>query len=58
MPKILTKDAAQILKKSEVTVTNYEKSGRLKAEKTPGGTRLYERSDVEKLARELEKKQK
>jgi len=53
MKKFLqTKDAARLLDLTPDMVRRMERSGQLKADRTTGNTRLFERSDVEKLARE------
>lgn len=53
MKKFLqTKDAARLLDLSADMVRRMERSGQLKANRTESNTRLFERSDVEKLARE------
>jgi len=48
-----TGDTAKLLDRSIASVFHYEKSGRLKAIRTQGGIRLFLRSDVERLAKEL-----
>jgi len=50
-----TNDAARILKRAPATVLYYERTGRLKAERTESGVRLFRRADVERLALELSK---
>ncbi len=49
----LTGDAARTLKRSVQRVRQYEKSGRLPAQRTPDGTRLFRVADVQRLAQEL-----
>ena len=51
---LLTNDAAYILKVAPDTVRYPEKTGRLPALKTSGGVRLFDKKDVERLARERE----
>ena len=51
---LLTNDAAYILKVAPDTVRYLEKTGRLPALKTSGGVRLFDKKDVERLARERE----
>ena len=53
---LTTSDTAKILNRAGATVLYYERTGRLKAIRTQGGIRLFERSDVEKLARLLQNK--
>lgn len=53
---LLANDAAKILGKGPDAVRYYEKTGRLKAERTAGGIRLFRREDVKRLARELREK--
>jgi DNA-binding transcriptional MerR regulator len=53
MAELLMKsDAARILGVSPVTVVLLEKRGRLSAQRTPSGARLFSRSEVEQLAAE------
>jgi excisionase family DNA binding protein len=51
---LLTSDVARLLSVSSDTVRLWERLGRLPALKTAGGTRLFDRRDVEQLARERE----
>ena len=53
---LTTSDTARILNRAGATVLYYERTGRLKAIRTQGGIRLFERSDVERLARQLQSK--
>ena len=53
---LTTSDTARILNRAGATVLYYERTGRLKAIRTQGGMRLFERSDVERLARQLHSK--
>lgn len=50
--KLETFDAARILNVTPNTVRDLEKRGHLRAERTASGTRLFEKSDVERLAAE------
>ena len=50
---LLTSDVARALKRSVQSVRHYERSGRLPAQRTPDGTRLYRADDVRRLAQEL-----
>jgi len=53
MTDLLTKtDAARILNLSPATVVLLEKQGKLSAQRTASGVRLFTRSDVEQLAAE------
>ncbi len=54
--KLTTNDSAKILERAPATVLYYEKTGRLRAERTLGGIRLFDREDVERLAAELKAK--
>jgi len=47
---LTTADVARILDVVPATVRLMERDGRLPALKTPGGQRLFRRSDVERLA--------
>ncbi|MDP9357434.1 MAG: helix-turn-helix domain-containing protein [Chloroflexota bacterium] len=47
-------DAARLLGVVPATVRQMERSGRLPAERTAGGMRLFRRADVERLAAERE----
>ena len=49
---LLTNDAARLLNVSPQTIRVWERAGRLAAVKTAGGVRLFDRRDVERLARE------
>jgi DNA-binding transcriptional MerR regulator len=53
---LTTSDTARILNRAGATVLYYERIGRLKAIRTQGGIRLFERADVERLARQLQSK--
>ena len=53
---LTTSDTARILNRAGATVLYYERTGQLKAIRTQGGIRLFERSDVEKLASQLQNK--
>jgi excisionase family DNA binding protein len=49
---LLTNEVARILDVSADTVRHLERMGRLPALRTSGGVRLFNRCDVERLARE------
>ena len=49
---ILTGESARILEVSERVVRRYADEGRLRTIRTSRGIRVYERSDVERLARD------
>jgi excisionase family DNA binding protein len=49
---VLSGEAAQILDVSVDTVRLWERQGRLRALKTTHGVRLFDRQEVERLARE------
>ena len=51
---VLTSEVARILSCAAETVRNLERSGVLKAVRTPTGVRIFNRPDVERLARERE----
>ena len=53
---LTTSDTAKVLNRAGATVLYYERTGRLKAIRTQGGIRLFERSDVERLAGQLQNK--
>jgi DNA-binding transcriptional MerR regulator len=53
--KLTTNDAAKILEKAPATVLYYEKIGKLKAERTASGMRLFNRKDVEAFALKVKK---
>ena len=53
---LLTSEVARINAVAPETVRLWERSGRLRAVKTAGGVRLFDRRDVERLAREREAK--
>ena len=50
---LLVSGAGRVLQRSSQTVRNYEKLGKLQAQRTADGTRLFRESDVRKLAQEL-----
>jgi excisionase family DNA binding protein len=52
-PPLLTSEVARILGVSSETVRIWHRHGRLVAVKTDGGVRLFDRHDVERLAREI-----
>ena len=52
---VLTTEAARILNVSQETVRQWERRGILPAHKTARGVRLFDRRDVERLARERER---
>ena len=50
---LTTSDAARVLNRSVDRVRDYEREGRLPAQKTRSGQRLFQARDVERLANEL-----
>jgi DNA-binding transcriptional MerR regulator len=50
--KLLTSDVARILDCSTDNVRLLERSGKLHADKTAGGVRLFDRKSVEQFARD------
>jgi predicted site-specific integrase-resolvase len=54
---VLTLEAAQIIGRGPGVVHWYNKQGKLPAMRTTKGVRLFKRSDVEKLAKELRAKE-
>lgn len=53
---LTTLDAAKLLGRSVERVRDYEREGRLPAQKTRSGQRLFKASDVARLAQQLAKK--
>jgi excisionase family DNA binding protein len=49
---VLTAEAARLIGVSAETIRLWERLGRLPARRTPGGVRVFRRSDVENCARE------
>ena len=49
---VLTSEAGRILERSAETVRAMERAGILKAVRTATGVRIFNRADVERLARE------
>ena len=49
---LITSEAAKILKMTPAMVRYLERMGKLRAHKTPSGFRVFERTEVEKLAAE------
>lgn len=56
--KLLTSDVARILECSTDNVRLLERSGQLRADKTEGGVRLFDRKDVEQFARDRGNREK
>ncbi len=50
---LTTSDAARQLNRSADRVRDYEREGKLPAQKTRSGQRLFKPCDVERLAKEL-----
>lgn len=50
---LTTSDAARLLLRSVDRVRDYERTGKLPAQRTRSGQRLFKMSDVERLAKEL-----
>lgn len=57
---LTTSDAARQLNRSVDCVRDYERKGKLPAQKTRSGVRLFKTADVDRLARQLgsDKKQR
>jgi hypothetical protein len=53
---VLTAEAARIAGVVPATIRWWEKTGRLPAERTSDGTRLYRRGDVERVARQRQER--
>lgn len=53
---VLTAEAARIAGVVPATIRWWEKTGRLPAERTSDGVRLYRRGDVERVARERQER--
>ncbi|UVT18400.1 MAG: helix-turn-helix domain-containing protein [Nitrospira sp.] len=53
---LTTLDTAKLLGRSVERVRDYEREGRLPAQKTRSGQRFFKLSDVEQLAKELRAK--
>ena len=53
---LLTREAAKILECSSDLVRHLDRIGRLHAQRTAGGVRLYDRHEVERVARERREK--
>ena len=49
---LITSEAAKILERTPAMVRYLERTGKLKAHKTPSGVRIFEREEVERLAAE------
>ncbi len=52
---LTTADAARMLNRSVDRVRDYEREGKLPAQKTRSGQRLFKIDDVERLANQLRK---
>jgi excisionase family DNA binding protein len=52
---LTTSEAAKVLDRSADTVRVYERTGKLPAQKTKRGQRLFKASDVARLAQQLGK---
>ena len=53
---LTTVDAARVLNRSVDSVRDYERNGKLPAQKTRSGQRLFRMADVEILAKQLRAK--
>jgi hypothetical protein len=53
---MLTNEVAIVLRRSPAMIRKYERDGLLPAKRTETGTRIFQRTDVEKLAQELNAK--
>lgn len=53
---LTTSDAARLVGVSKDTIRLWERRGKLPAERTPGGVRLFQRADVEALANQRARK--
>ena len=51
-----TKDVAKACDVTTTTVRNWNRTGKLNAERTPSGVRLFRKSDVDRLATKLARK--
>jgi excisionase family DNA binding protein len=51
---LLVSQAARELRCSATTIREMERTGRLKASRTPGGTRIFTRDDIQRLKAERE----
>jgi DNA-binding transcriptional MerR regulator len=56
MPPLLTSQVARLLDVAPETIRLWERQGILPAVKTDKGVRLFDRRDVERLAREREER--
>lgn len=50
---LTTSDAARVLNRSVDRVRDYEREGKLPAQRTRSGQRLFKASDVDRLAKQL-----
>jgi len=50
---LTTRDAAKLLDRSVERVRDYERNGKLPAQRTRSGQRLFKFSDVDRLAKQL-----
>jgi excisionase family DNA binding protein len=50
---LTTSDAAKVLNRSVDRVRDYEREGKLPAQRTRSGQRLFKASDVDRLAKQL-----
>lgn len=51
---LTTSDAAKVLDRSPDCIRMYERDGKLPAQRTKSGQRLFKASDVNRLAKELQ----
>ena len=51
---LTTSDVARALNRSAGSVRQYERGGKLAAQKTRSGVRIFRSSDVDRLAKELQ----
>ena len=50
---LTTRDAAKLLDRSVERVRDYEREGKLPAQRTRSGQRLFKASDVDRLAKQM-----
>jgi len=50
---LTTSDVARLLNRSAGSVRQYERAGKLAAQKTRSGVRIFRSSDVDRLAKQL-----
>ena len=59
MNKLLgVKDVSKIFDVTTVTIRNWERTGKLHAQRTPSGVRIFSKADVDRLTAEIARRKR